>query len=221
MTTLDLHPSISHEACVLLLPWYVNQTLDDEEAVLVQTHLQDCPACRRELAELSGLAAQIVSEPVSGWVRGRTVPPVSKHLPSSVPVSVAGALGRRRRFMPRNPSSMVRYATAAAVLLVALPLGVRQLQIWLAADYRTLANPSLATAPAGDLRLVCARDLSRERIQALVREVDGYIVDGPNSAGAYTVRLGQAGKPGDLAAALAWLRGREGVVLAEPATSLR
>lgn len=220
MTSLDVRPSIDHEECVLLFPWYINQTLDDEEATRVRAHLNECSACRRELAELSALVAQLVSEPMSGLVRGRTVPPVGKYLSPAVPVR-AGAIGWRRRFMPRTHSRRVRYATAAAVLLVAIPLGVRLLHTWLAADYRTLASPAPVTTEVGDLRLVCARDLPWERIQALVREVGGHIVDGPNSAGAYTVRLGRAGKPADLAAALAWLRGREGVVLAEPATSLR
>nr|HRC86425.1 zf-HC2 domain-containing protein [Thermoanaerobaculia bacterium] len=38
-----------HGEIELLLPWYVNQTLDDTEIAWVESHLAECAECRAEV----------------------------------------------------------------------------------------------------------------------------------------------------------------------------
>jgi hypothetical protein len=48
-----------------LLPWYVNCTLEPQEAAKVAAHVRECPICQREVNDLAKLFA----------TRARTVPP--------------------------------------------------------------------------------------------------------------------------------------------------
>lgn len=42
-----------------LLPWYLNQTLSEEEVRKVEAHLKECPKCRKELEELRWLSSGV------------------------------------------------------------------------------------------------------------------------------------------------------------------
>ncbi len=42
---------MDHREIVELLPWYVNATLDDDERLIVERHLETCPACVQEVEE--------------------------------------------------------------------------------------------------------------------------------------------------------------------------
>ena len=105
---------------------------------------------------------------------------------------------------------------AAAALLLALPLGWRQFQATQSTDFYVLADPARTT---GDVRLVFSKPLPPAEIGAMLREIGGSLVEGPNSMGAYAIRLGEDGKLADMGAALAYLRRQEAVVLAEPIQS--
>src|SRR5260370_36349639 len=48
-----------HENVWLLLPWYVNGTLQAAERRLVDDHLAACPSCLEELARSKALAAAL------------------------------------------------------------------------------------------------------------------------------------------------------------------
>lgn len=45
--------TIDHEELAALLPWYVNETLDDAERSRVQRHVEQCAACRESVDMLS------------------------------------------------------------------------------------------------------------------------------------------------------------------------
>ena len=42
-----------------LLPWYLNQTLSDDEAKKVEAHLKECPMCQKELEELRWISSGV------------------------------------------------------------------------------------------------------------------------------------------------------------------
>jgi len=48
-----------HESVWLLLPWYVNDTLETAERRLVEGHLASCPSCGDELARCKALATAL------------------------------------------------------------------------------------------------------------------------------------------------------------------
>ena len=52
-------PTSDHESIVALLPWYVNETLDDGERELVRSHVEKCPACRSDIDMLVQLQKSV------------------------------------------------------------------------------------------------------------------------------------------------------------------
>ena len=51
------HEARGHEELELLLPWYVNGTLEAAERAALDDHLAGCARCRAELAREEGLVA--------------------------------------------------------------------------------------------------------------------------------------------------------------------
>jgi anti-sigma factor RsiW len=43
-----------------LLPWYVNETLNEEEFTLVENHLKTCVDCQRAVEELKIIQANLI-----------------------------------------------------------------------------------------------------------------------------------------------------------------
>src|SRR5512137_2739014 len=54
---MNRHTSSQHQRILLLLPWYLNQSLEQDERQQVKSHLRNCILCNRELAVLRKLAA--------------------------------------------------------------------------------------------------------------------------------------------------------------------
>jgi hypothetical protein len=216
---------------VLLLPWYVNQSLSTDERQQVDLHLKYCLVCRRELQTLRKLALavrqaadlDVAAEASFAGFRAkmqtasqlpRTVKddsPRDKHSGANVKPFSAG-----RGFWRIASNTGKGLAIAASLLLVALPATMQYLQPPHTADYHTLSAAKPDVGPAGQLRVVFAKNLAEKDVDAALREIGGVRVDGPNSVGAYTVKIA-IGKPDtDMAGALALLRGRQDVILAEP-----
>lgn len=59
-----------HEQVSLLLPWFVNGTLDSGEHELVRRHLADCSECRSDLALLSSVQSAIAASSLTPIVPG-------------------------------------------------------------------------------------------------------------------------------------------------------
>lgn len=59
MNASSSSPHPAHRDVWMLLPWYVNGTLEGAECKLVQEHLKLCITCRREVAEQQRLAEAI------------------------------------------------------------------------------------------------------------------------------------------------------------------
>lgn len=202
------HEARGHEELELLLPWYVNGTLEAAERTALEDHLAGCPRCRGELAREEGLAATLrAAEDVA---------------PAPHPAQLARLLSRldgepraerppRRR--PARLSALwagtprpVRWAVAAQALLVLALAAVTgwRAEAWGAdsvreaaaaendaAEFRTLADEAPAAAPAGAarLRVLFAEETSVGAVRAILERVGGRIVDGPSPLGVYTVEV--------------------------------
>ncbi|HEX9671614.1 MAG TPA: zf-HC2 domain-containing protein [Thermoanaerobaculia bacterium] len=203
------HEARGHEELELLLPWYVNGTLEAAERTALEDHLAGCPRCRGELAREEGLAATLrAAEDVA---------------PAPHPAQLARLLGRldgeprAERPPRRRPAARlaalwagtprpVRWAVAAQALLVLVLAAVTgwRAEVWGAdsvreaaavenggAEFRTLADEAPAAAPAGAarLRVLFAEETSAGAVRAILQRVGGRIVDGPSPLGVYTVEV--------------------------------
>lgn len=159
-----------------LLPWYVNDTLDEDERRQVEQHLVECVHCQQEVSWLRDVGEQFAAH-----AEQDDVSPKMQHLHRRMEL--------RRRASPSSPVWRRRerrlawlVALQAAVILglgISL-LGQRHV------PYRTLSAP----ADKGALLVVVFNAQAREaQMRELVRESGARIVGGPTAQGAYVLRV--------------------------------
>ena len=230
-----------HQQILLLLPWYLNQSLEQDERQQVESHIRSCILCSRELVVLRKLAAavkqssdlDVAAEASFAGLRGKlqTVKRVRQNPEPSNNQPTLGWFGKRTNAAPGlsgnavnryswllrlSGSTVTHFAIAASMLLAMMPLIMPYGRSPATADYYTLsaAKPEL---PAGTkLRVVFSKALPDAGIDSLLEKIHGQRVEGPNSAGAYTLRLGTGKDSPDLTAAVALLRNQPNVLLVEP-----
>lgn len=226
-TTTDDRSTLNpHEEIEALLPWYANGTLTPAETATVEQHLAQCPACRAELKQCHALATA-VRDNAESWQPApggfdRLMAEIDRLEPKPTPAKTRSPplFQRILDWLGATPNpvrwtlALESMAVAALLLVVALPM------LRTAPDYETLSSGAEQTTTGPRLRVVFADSATVGEIRQLLRDIDGNIVAGPTALGVYTVAL-PATDHSDraLAQALANLRARNQVKLAEPIAS--
>jgi hypothetical protein len=219
------NPYPAHQEILLLLPWYVNNTLHSAEVKTVENHLKVCLTCRREIESLYKLS-----------VAARQVGPLDS-------VAHASFLQLKKRLHPnakpdREPEAPVapschrkwysRYLTLprsafalAAVLLLSLliPRYTDTVRIQ-GNEYHTLADKENPAAGENEIRVVFSNDVNQQQIKKILASVNGRIVAGPTTHGVYIVRIEQAPASKSILELIALLRKNASIIFAEPAYAL-
>ena len=200
-----------HEQTQALLPWYVNNTLDEEERALVDAHLSECSECSSELEFERTLATEVASLPVDaerGWVA------MADKL-DAMPVDQGVApVALLRRKITLGWAFAGQLAVAAALVLavyVGRP-GVPGPQDYVrgSPDYVGLgSNPS---ARQGNVLVLFNPETSEKDISAVLRRLQARVVDGPTESGAYVLNIADDRRQQAVQA----LRSSGRVLLAEP-----
>ena len=209
-----------HHQIQFLLPWYVNQSLRQHEHRLVEQHLSRCLLCRRELNGLRKLAdavthvsdLDLAAETSFASLRTKLPPRVPNRAPSTSSAKTT-ILSKFGKFANQTG---VRFAMAASLLLAVIPLTLHTLKTNTTDDYYTLSAAKPESANGMALRVVFAKSLSPAEIAAVLAEIHGQRIGEPNSVGALTVRIETNGGSPHLEEAIALLRSRQYVLLAEP-----
>ena len=182
----------------LLLPWYVNGTLSEEEHRRVEVYLETSPDARSEVAFLRALRRQVKEE------RADTTP---------------GELGLKRiqrriaqEHRSARPSAAWWRPAAIAAALVILVQSAVLIETWQGVG---TVMPAGGNRPAGAiLQVTFAPDATEQEIRELLQAIDGSLDGGPGALGVYKIRLGEV-EPGDTSSierALRTLRGRSDIV---------
>ena len=174
--------SATHRVADVLLPWFVNGTLESEERALVERHLEQCKRCRREvewLRELHAACAVVEASGGSsavGQLHQRLIEP---------PTAVGWMAARRRRVQPWS-HAVIAAQLAAILVLGALVVGSDESR----APYRTLS----ATASAASLVVVFDPAVTESDFRRSLRAAGARIVDGPTQANAYLLEVAPEGR---------------------------
>lgn len=208
-------PREPHEIA-LLLPWYLSETLAEEERELLEDHLLSCAACREELTSVS-----IQRQHLRAVFANAHMPPARLH--EKVMGSVrAPPPARERRTSPLQAvaeffQALMRpgWAPTAAVVFIVLQAGTLS---WLLIDDRmrdpTSSVTTRSVAPATTqprIRVVFNPSATQLDIRTALLALGGRVVDGPTADGAYVIQL-PAEAPTVLAQRLRELRERPGLV---------
>ena len=221
-----LPPPQGHQDMWELLPWYVNETLPEDERVRVEAHLATCTACQAELLRCRALARAVRASEAPAWE------PSPDHLARLLSRLDAEATPSRRvrwwwhalcaqyercRAVLQTTPLPVRWALATQGALVMLLAGVLVWQApWVPARlYRTLSSgQAQGVDDRVQLRVVFADEMTEKELRALLTAIQGTIVQGPSPMGAYTVAVPHTGTAATTA--LETLRTHPKVRLAEP-----
>lgn len=230
-----------HQQVLLLLPWYLNQSLEQDEQRQVESHLRSCLLCSRELVVLRKLGATVKQSSDLDMAAEASFASLLEKLQTAEPVrqtpepsnnqttlawfgkcantgagQSGNAANRHSRLLRLNVITVKHFAIAASMLLAMLPLIMHYERSPVTPDYYTLSAAKPESPAGAKLRVVFSKPLPDTGIDSLLKRIHGQLVEGPNSVGAYTIRL-DAGKENlDLTAAATFLRNQQNVLLVEP-----
>ncbi|MBO9576868.1 MAG: zf-HC2 domain-containing protein [Sphingobium sp.] len=193
-----------HQMTQELLPWYRNGTLEPGEQLMVEEHLKACAGCRAELDSETKLASAYVDLAVD-----EDVPEAAARARALV---AARARPRRTGWWPASPAARFALIAASQLLIIGTSIGIYSgATRSVAVDYHALSAPA-APAATGNVIVVFRPDVSEQVLRATLHAAGARIVDGPTAADAYVLAVA----PNSVANALATLRARSDVVLAQP-----
>lgn len=199
----------AHQLAFELLPWFVNGTLEPAERTVVEQHLHECAACRRELDWLQQLSnAYVSSEPAldSEGAFERLVPQLQRQ---DAPVAAPSPFAWLRSCLS-DTGVWLRFA-------VAMQFGVIVALGWAVALRELPAYHGLGATPtraSGSIIVVFDPAARESDVRRILRGIGARVVDGPTTANGYVLEMTDAA--GTTAAALAHLRAESAVILAEP-----
>lgn len=217
MKTSITDTETQHQEISLLLPWFVNNSLEGDELSRVEKHIRHCFLCRRELVELRKLAAAVGRKSELDVAAETSFARLGGKL-SKAPVLPMQRQARRGWSIGRHLKSRgVQFALAASLVLAALlPLGLPTLSQYGEDSFATLSAARPASMQSGELRVVFAKSASAGDIAAVLRQLNGQQIGEANSVGALNIRLNSEDGSPDIDQAIALLRNRPDVLLAEP-----
>jgi len=193
----------AHEQTLKLLPWYLNNTLDDAEAAMVEAHLAECPACRREAESEPGLQNGVTSLGVDvdqGWAA------IARKLDSAEAPPVRRPPVWRQRIGLGWAAGGALAASLATITVASLPTANT------VDPYHTLGSATPPGKVAANAIVLFAPDMSTQDMRSALTATGARITDGPLASGGYMLRI----EPRVRSDGLARLRMRRGVVMAEP-----
>jgi len=207
-----------HDEIALLLPWYANHSLPDDERQRVERHLTSCLICHHELKSIEQLkmsfdegdspntVAHVSFRNLQKKLGAKPSPTASRHTNPT-----EAGTNRRHRLFRREAFG---WAMAAGVLLTIGPSLLKQAESWFPNQYATLSSASPSVS--AQMEVVFSPEVMAKHRDELIESVGGELVGNPNSLGAYRIRLRSPSSKIDPATAAAMLRRQPGVLLAEP-----
>jgi anti-sigma factor RsiW len=206
-----------HQETQALLPWYVTGQLDASDQAQVEAHLGHCPECQAELRIERSLQLEIAGLSIDAehsWAqlqRRREFSPPRRRYAATVGGWLRAA-GRGAGRQWRSSAAGLRWAVAAQFLLIVV-LGVLVLPTARPARYHALGAAPVAAS--GNAVVIFRPDTSERNLRQALRSSHARVVDGPTSADAFVIHI----PPAERTAALAMLRRRGDIELAEPVDS--
>jgi anti-sigma factor RsiW len=199
----DIH-SDPHDEAEELLPWYVTGRLDAADRERVEKHLTDCSRCQAELRAERRLADEYRAyspQVEASWLslRERIEPQRPSRPPAAANSNWWHSLSRPAIAGLMAAQLAVVVVTAGVVNYVGQP-----------AAYRALGSAPVAAS--ANAVVIFQPSIREDQLRKLLNASDAELVGGPTDADAYVLHMPAETR----ASALARLRARPEVVMAEP-----
>jgi anti-sigma factor RsiW len=182
--------SPEHHEVVLLLPWYVNASLEDNERQRVDAHLGICAECRDSVAAEQRIFAALNRESAIEYMPAASLKRLQARL------DVVQGHNEARALVPSAPlraGMPWRVLAAASIGLLAVGLSLLIGDRWMqsransaAANYRTVTSST--PRPRDEvIRAVFSPTITLIELQAILDESQLRIISGPSEAGVYSL----------------------------------
>jgi hypothetical protein len=189
MTNSRRTDSAEHHEVSALIPWYVNDTLDDRGCRRVDSHIAACTVCRDDLAVQRRIYEAIDAQPSVDYMPVASLKRLQARLDAQ-PAELHGApVAPAEQRFSRTASRRTWLAASAAGVAVAV--GLFAADHWLQMErqlpnYRTVTN-SVARPQGEVIRAVFAPTITLVELQTILDEAQLRIVSGPSEAGVYSL----------------------------------
>jgi anti-sigma factor RsiW len=181
--------SAEHHEVSALLPWYVNETLEEADRQRVAAHLGNCTICREDLAAQQRICEAIEAQPAIDYMPVASLKRLQARLDAQAESAAAPAPPQEQeRATNRMPwRGWMAASIAAMAVAVALFAADRWvLEARLQPNYHTVT--SSAPRPQGEvIRAVFAPTITLVELQTILDEAQLRIVSGPTEAGVYSL----------------------------------
>jgi len=182
-----------------LLPFYVNETLDDAEREWVDDYLREHPKSVAELQwyrtlqetmrrDAPAVSAEVGLDKAMARIRAESVP-------SRAPAQQAPGFGERLRafFSSITPQPLLRPALAGALAVVVVQgIVIANLSTQPGEGSEIRAHRPTVVDPGPFLKVNFKADAREADIRMLLVEIDGTLAGGPGQLGDWYVRIPEA-----------------------------
>lgn len=188
---------MNHREISELLPWYANQTLDEEERRIVEAHLAECSDCAQEIKSLKTIGKAVVESGnqhpmLSPYALNRAL----KEIEDYERAKTAAARPKRERatnFWSRwwKPTPVFARALIAVQVVLVVALGSVALYQYVhpTVIYTTSSGSSGNTKASARIAIQFNDKATEQQIRKTILGIQGKIVDGPSALGLYTIEL--------------------------------
>jgi len=190
---------MNHQEIIELLPWYANQTLEDDERKLVEMHLADCRDCAKEVESLKAMQKTVVEVGDSGpalspFALNRALAEIEDYERTRTSTAKAASVAAQEKkgFWARwwRPTPVFARALIAAQIVLVLTLG--------SVSVYQYAHPNIIykTSSGGvddktSTRITVGFNdgTTEQEIRRTILGIEGQIVEGPSALGLYTIQV--------------------------------
>jgi len=182
--------SAEHLEVSALLPWYVNETLEEAARQRLEAHVGNCTTCREDLAAQQRICEAIAAEPALDYMPVASLKRLQARLDAQGESSAAPPAPPQLQTAYRMPwRGWMAASMAALAVSVAVFVGDRWAQVearLTQPKYRTVT--SSAPRPQGEvIRAVFSPTITLVELQTILDEAQLRIVSGPTEAGVYSL----------------------------------
>jgi hypothetical protein len=183
--------SAEHHEVSALLPWYVNETLEDRDRERVDAHVGICTACREDLAAQRRICEAIAAQPALDYMPVASL----KQLQARLDAMQSGSAATLAP--PKEPATYRAWPwrgwMAASIAAMAVAVALLAADRWVQVDarrtqpnYRTVTS-SAPRAQSEVIRAVFSPNITLVELQSILDEAQLRIVSGPTEAGVYSL----------------------------------
>lgn len=206
---------LPHEMASGLLPWLLNDSLDEDEKLAVLEHARACVICRRELSDLERLRDSITQTSAAL--------PIPAPDMRNINTRIDGLIARRR--WGRNCLSQIRdllenYWRIAFIAQSILLLAAVALLLWPEPknnEFSTLTQSS-DLRDGLYVRVVFSPELASPELSSLLDRFELTLVTGPSARGVFTLALPESSSIEDRDKLVTRLQEDPRVLFAQPIT---